>query len=465
LELSDARATLVEVGVFVRAAVVLAAVAAPAPASAAPAWFPHPPDATWTYEWSDSVYATTPTKERVTVKEQQATSFQLEWTTQGLSNPPASTVSTGSMGFQETTAGIVNTNWQSTPPPPAFPVLCDVATRCANSLAGTLYNVIWGSRVPVLAEPVLRGTSWSSRGGADGAVTSRSQYLGRESISVPAFDAPVSAAKIRTEIVQSGALGDPYGSGVRFVWWVYGVGPVKVVFEHAGGTGAAVTTASLVSTNQAPVMPPADVNYFPLARGTRLRYRWTNTKHMTTPSVQAFVVGASANNTARFDVRHVSGPIRVAGSYGFSLRTDGVTNSWASSRISSLVRFPPLGPRFVPKSRRRHFFTPFDLMTYGLNPVLSATPASGQRWAVRAPSRDYSMYGVTGTTTIVGTRRVKVPAGTFRALVGRSTLRQAGFRFGSGTRTTYFAPDVGLVKLVFRHGDGSVSTVELLSAR
>src|SRR4029453_17605242 len=68
---SDPRATLVGVGVFVRAAVVLAAVAAPAPATAAPAWFPHPPDATWTYEWADSVYATTPTEERVTVKEQQ----------------------------------------------------------------------------------------------------------------------------------------------------------------------------------------------------------------------------------------------------------------------------------------------------------------------------------------------------------------------------------------------------------
>ena len=60
---------------------------------------------------------------------------------------------------------------------------------------------------------------------------------------------------------------------------------------------------------------------------------------------------------------------------------------------------------------------------------------------------------------------VKVPAGSFQALVVRSTLRQASFRFGSGTRTSYFAPDVGLVKLVFRHADGSVSTAVLLSAR
>ena len=46
-----------------------------------------------------------------------------------------------------------------------------------------------------------------------------------------------------------------------------------------------------------------------------------------------------------------------------------------------------------------------------------------------------------------------------------ATLRQASFPFGSGTRTSYFAPDVGLVKLVFRHGDGSISTAALLSSR
>jgi hypothetical protein len=41
-------------------------------------------------------------------------------------------------------------------------------------------------------------------------------------------------------------------------------------------------------------------------------------------------------------------------------------------------------------------------------------------------------------------------------------LRQAGFPFGSGTRTSYFAPGKGLVKLEFRHGDKSVSVVELV---
>jgi hypothetical protein len=57
---------------------------------------------------------------------------------------------------------------------------------------------------------------------------------------------------------------------------------------------------------------------------------------------------------------------------------------------------------------------------------------------------------------------VKVPAGTFKALVVRSKLKQKGFPFGSGTRTIWLEPKKGLVKLVFDHGDGSISTVDRL---
>ena len=56
---------------------------------------------------------------------------------------------------------------------------------------------------------------------------------------------------------------------------------------------------------------------------------------------------------------------------------------------------------------------------------------------------------------------VRVAAGRYKGVVPvRSTLSQSGFPFGSGTRTSYFAPGKGLVKLVFKHKDGSVSTVE-----
>src|SRR5688572_243096 len=432
------------------------------PHAKATPWLPHPADATWTYEWSDSVYNKTPTKEKVTVKEQKDNAYLFEWNTKDLGNPDEAPQAQGLMAFQDTSSGIVNTDWQSTPPPSTFPILCAQISRCGNSMAGTLYMLIWGTRAPVLAEPLLSGSTWASRGGVDGDVTSFSQYLGRETITVPAFPEPVVAAKIRTDITQAGAIGDPYGSGVRTVWWVYGVGPVKIAFEHAGGSDAATSQSVLVTTNQQPVMPPSDANYFPLKQGQKARYRWSNSKHMRKPAVQEVVVAETANQSARVDVKHISGPIRVAGSYGFALRTDGITNIWGATRAASLAKFPALGPKFLPSAQRRHFFTPYDLMIFGMNPILLAYPEQGQSWAAKSPSRDFSVFGVTGSTTVVGTRRVKVPAGTFTALVVRSTLSQAGYAFGSGTRTSYFVAGKGLVKLVFRHNDRSTSTVELL---
>jgi hypothetical protein len=426
-------------------------------------WLPHPKDATWTYEWTDSVYNTTLTDEKVTVKDVKGANFVLAWTTKNQGNAADALSSEGLMAFQETSSGLVNTDWQSTPPPSSFPILCSSASQCGNSVASVLYQLIWGARSPVLAEPLIKGASWASTGGANSDVTSVSTYLGQERVTVPAFETPVTAARVRTDITQAGAIGDPYGSGVRTVWWVYGVGPVKIVFEHAGGTDAPISTAVLKATNLVPpATPMADANYFPLKQGKKTKYSWTNTKWMKKPSIQQFTVSQTANQSARVDVKHLSGPIRVAGSYGFALRTDGLTNIWGATKAATIARFPKLGPSFLPADKRRHFFTAYDLMIYGTNPILLANPAAGQSWVVKDPSRDFSVFGVTGTTTVVGLREVKVPAGTFLTLVVQSKLAQVGFPFGSGTRTSYFAPDKGLVKLVFRHDDKSVSTVELL---
>jgi hypothetical protein len=438
------------------AACVGALVASP-PAGAA-GWLPHDVGAEWTYEWTDTLYNPTPTREKLAVKDQSGSAFLLGWTTNDVGNPPGIPTSVGQIAFQETTSGIVNTDWQSSAPPPNFPILCASPVRCGNSLASTPYLLIWGSRAPVLAEPLLAAASWNSRGGVDGDVRSTSRYLGRENVTVPAFPGPVTAVTVRSNITQAGALGDPYGSGVRTVWWVYGVGPVKIVFEHAGGADAAVTTSVLQSTNRTAAMPPADANYFPLRKGARMRYRWTNTKHLPRPSVQDAVVAEVANQSARFDFKHVSGPIRLVATYGFALRTDGLTNIFDASKAVSRARFPRLGPR----ARRRHFYTPFDLMIFGLNPILEAYPAQGQSWAAKSPSRDFSVYGVTGTSRVLGFRTVRVPAGRFYALAVESRLRQRGYLFGSGTRTSYFAAGKGLVKLVFRHADRSTSTVELV---
>jgi hypothetical protein len=453
------------VGVRARSTALGAALAAAfafVPAAAADDWLPHPSGATWTYQWTDSVYATSPTIEQVTVKDgADAKAYTLAWTTDG-QNSPSGITSTGTVSFQETTGGIENTDWSSNPPPVTFPVLCAQLAGCNNSLASSYYLLIWGGRSPVLQEPLRAGDTWTSTGGAQGDVTSSSIYEGVEKVTVPAFPAPVQAAKVRSDVTQAGARGDPYGSGVRTVWWVYGVGPVKIEYQHAGGANAPVTDAVLQSTTLTPKPAPADANWFPMTKGATLRYQWTNPTHLKTPSIQQFTIDDVVNDVARFSVKSVSGPVRTAGSYIFVSRLDGLTNTAAATKAATTASLPPLGPASAPPSRRRHFFTPFDLLVFGFNPVLDAYPAAGDTWAAKNPSWDFSVFGVTGATRVVGVQQVTVPAGTFKALVVTSTLKQAGFPFGSGTRTAWFAAGKGLVKLVFRHGDGSVSTVELL---
>jgi hypothetical protein len=259
---------------------------------------------------------------------------------------------------------------------------------------------------------------------------------------------------VRSQIVQAGALGDPYGSGIRTVWWVRGVGPVRVVFDHSGGSSAPVTQAELLSTNLKPAPNLPDQNWFPLTLGLQGTYRWTNSRWMRKPEIERMIVSAVANRSARITVKSVSGPIRAVGQYGFTARLDGIVNLWGSSSAASLVHFPRLG-------HGRHFFTPLDLMVYGFNPLLPAYAQAGDRWT-SGNATDFHVYGVRGNTRIIGIRTVTVPAGSFRALELRSVLTQKGSRFGSGVRTMWLAPGRGLVKLVFRHRDGSVSLVQLI---
>src|SRR5262249_5053653 len=152
----------------------------------------------------------TPTTEKVTVKSSAGSSFTLAWTTDGLGNPTDAVSTTGTVSFRESNVGLVNTDWSSTPPPSDWPVLCASKSSCGNALSSTYYNVIWGSRSPVFQEPLVRGLTWSSTGGAGDDVSSTSTYIGQESVSVPAFAQPVTAALVRTTITQAGALGDPY---------------------------------------------------------------------------------------------------------------------------------------------------------------------------------------------------------------------------------------------------------------
>lgn len=422
-------------------------------------WLPASDGATWTYRWSDSAYAPQPTLERYAFASRSGSAFRIAWTTEGLGNGPGTVSAAGHMDYSHEDNGLVNRNWSATPPPPDQPILCAQATGCPNSLAGTHFMLIWGAREPVLPEPLLEDMEWSSLGGAGNDVASENRYLGVERITVPAYPRGVRAAKVESDITQAGAIGDPYGSGIRTVWWVRGVGPVRIVFRHTGGE---IGRSELMSTNLAPKPAPPDENYLPLQAGDKMLYRWRNSKHMRRYSRQRFTVREVVNNTARVDVESLRGPISLAGSYIFARRRGGITNIAASTRARTRARFPRLGPRSARRSRRRRLFTPFDFMTFGYNPVLPGVPSKGDIWRSIRGSRDFRVFGVTGWTKVIGMRRVRTPAGRFRALAVVTTMRQRGFRYGSGRRVSYFAPGKGLVKLVFRHRDRSVSVVERL---
>jgi hypothetical protein len=435
--------------------------------AAADDFFPHPSDAQWTYTWTDSVYNPTGTQEKYTVASQHDASgcgWNLQWTSVNSqdSGSGSGISDSGTMCFEDANNGLLNTDWTSSSPPASMPVLCPWTTDpqtgnpCANSLASALFDVIWGGRQPVLSEPLLQGTAWTATGGAYNDVSSSSKYLGLQVVKVPAFPKGVTAAVVQSNIAASGDLGDPYGAGIRTTYWVYGVGPVRVDFHHTGGADAPFTQVLLDSTNQLPLTARPDIDYFPLQKGILNTYRWTNTKHLPKPEIEKMTVAAVSSRSARFTVQSVKGPIKAAGNYGFSTRLDGVTNLFAQTRAATVLKLPKLG-------HRKHFFTPFDLMEYGFNPLLPAYPVKGTTWKGVRSSADFTQFGVTGVTKVVGVRRVTVPAGTFEALEVISDLTQKGHPYGSGVRTSWFAPGRGLVKLVFKHGDHSVSTVVLTS--
>jgi hypothetical protein len=442
---------------FVAACCTAGVAAAP---GAADEWFPHPSSATWTYNWKDTEYNPAGTTESVTVPSGNSSSvcgWNLAWTgtTQvplsGGSGPTISQPDNGTVCFLDQTSGLSNTNWSASAPPLNEPSLCANPSSCADSLGSTMFDVIWGSRNPVISEPLLQRTTWNATGGGRGNVTSTNQYLGMQVVKVPAFPKGVVAAAVRSQIALAGTPGDDYGSGIRTTWWAHGVGPVKVVFDHVDG---AVTTATLNATNLMPTTPAPDADYFPMTVGATNTYRWTNNKHMTQPETETVQVAAAANRSARLSVRSVSGPIRAAAAYVFSDRLSGLRITYGSSSAATLLKFPPIG-------RGRHFFNPIDLMQYGFGPVLPAYGVPGTTWR-SGNAYDFNIFGVTGTSRVLGVSTVRVPAGRFSALEVRSTLTQKGYRYGSGVRTMWFAPGRGLVKLTFAHRDGSTDTVTLI---
>src|SRR5207253_10991699 len=137
----------------------------------------------------------------------------------------------------------------------------------------------------------------------------------------------------------------------------------------------------------------------------------------------SFKVEQAANGSGRISVSSVSGPIKTKGIYFYTLRTDGLSNLAGTAKAASLAKLPPLGPAGAPAAKRDHFFTVFDLMDFGFNPVLPPYGEPGASWSSQRGTRDFDVYGVVGSSRVVGVQKVTVPAGTFSAVVVRPTLK------------------------------------------
>ncbi len=182
-----------------------------------------------------------------------------------------------------------------------------------------MYLLIWGTRSPVLAEPLLTGTRWNTVGGAANDVASRNRYEGREKVTVPAF--PAGGRRGVESVTQTGALGDPFGSGRARS----GGCAASVRCGSRSGTPAArLSEAVLRATTLTPKPLPPDSICFRSTAATPRRSAGATTATSSSGRRSALTVAEVVNNTARVDVKQVSGPITVAGSYAFSTRLDGV---------------------------------------------------------------------------------------------------------------------------------------------
>ena len=126
--------------------------AAPA---AAGGWLPHAADATWTYQWTDSVYNTTPTNEASRSRARPARASCSPGRPTAQDNTPTRRRAPAPCRSRTRTSASSTPTGRARRRRRRSPCSARRSRQCGNSLASTYYNVIWGARAPVLAEPLL----------------------------------------------------------------------------------------------------------------------------------------------------------------------------------------------------------------------------------------------------------------------------------------------------------------------
>lgn len=179
--------------------------------------------------------------------------------------------------------------------------------------------------------------------------------------------------------------------------------------------------------------------YFPLELGNQWVYSWTNSLYTPSPFVETVIVAKEMSGQYTLYARHrcASGQFQISTASGYQ---------WTSYGTSGCNPFP----------------VPMYMLLYYLYTPENLFPASFQVGSIWSGTG--SWYGVpySGTTTVVtNTATVLVNGHTYTNCLQIRTVITGPHEFGAGTRDAWFAPDVGLVKLIYQHEDGSTTTAEL----
>ena len=208
-------------------------------------------------------------------------------------------------------------------------------------------------------------------------------------------------------------------------------------------TRTPVPTSTPVQTPK-PLAPVAS-RYFPLEAGRVYMYRWSNSVYHPDALVETLTVSRQGVFYS-FDARHAE----AEGEFRIEKRTDSLW--WGSWGTRGRTPYPiPL----------------YMILSYTIRPtnflVEPLTP--GHSWQGvdnYGFDEDHPAYTSVSTVEADGDT-VTVPASTYENCLRVRTDYDSEHSYRAGSRVMWFARDVGLVKLVFNHRDGSVTTAELQS--
>lgn len=200
--------------------------------------------------------------------------------------------------------------------------------------------------------------------------------------------------------------------------------------------------ASPVPASSSPGTP-----YFPTEVGHKWQYQWWNTVEVTGTMTETVMVTGSGYPASKI--------ISIAGPWVWGWMDIYECDTYVSFYGKHLSKLWPAPPWFWGVAYLA--MPPFAL--------LLLPPHVGQTWSYGYWSSPSSYYTATQTVDTLSDV-VAVPAGVFTDSIRLSAvITSVGYSWPAGERNIWLAPGVGLVKLVYTHTNGSVTTVELTDHR